>query len=107
MVRSTSVALVPTDLNIRCRSGVVDEFRRPSVPKSMYQIRLEAEADDTAEDEDDKTIGISEVRYWSDYSRVFYHPRTAQRLSDVADYENKEGDWIAGQDAFTKYNEVR
>ncbi|KAH8101289.1 tubulin nucleotide-binding domain-like protein [Cristinia sonorae] len=79
-------------------NGAVDELRQPAVPKSKYQTCLESGDDVSQEDSKD-------IRYWSDYSHVSYHPRTPQRLPDVADYENTEGDWELSRDAFTKYNE--
>ena len=82
----------------------MDEFHQPVVPKSKYQLRLD-EGHNQVED-GDKT-STADIRYWSDYSHVFYHPRTPQRLPDVADYENTEGDWVLGMDTFTKYAEVR
>ncbi|THH21692.1 hypothetical protein EUX98_g8295 [Antrodiella citrinella] len=88
-------------------NGIVDEFRQPVVTKSKYQSRLELEAEtkDLDDEDEDEATGVSEIRFWSDYSRVFYHPRTSQRLPDVADYEHADGDWVSGRDAFTKYNE--
>ncbi|TCD64574.1 Protein dml1 [Steccherinum ochraceum] len=79
-------------------NGTIDEIRRPPVSKSTYQSHLddgEAVANNDA----------SEIRYWSDYGHVMYHPRTPQRLPDLADYENTEGDWISNREAFTKYSE--
>ena len=49
----------------------------------------------------------SETRYWSDYDRVYYHPRSLQRLPDIPDYENAEGDWQGSLETFTKFNDVR
>lgn len=87
-----------------CRNGAVDEFRQPPVPKSAYQARLEAEAAEDAESEENSST--SDIRYWSDYNRVYFHPRTLQRLPNLSDYENVEGDWNVGKDAFTKWDEV-
>ena len=84
-----------------CRNGRVDEFRQPAPRKSKYLRRLE---DDGAQSDGDDDP--SDIRYWSDYSNVLYHPRTPQRLPDVADYENRDGDWSQSMEEFTRYNEV-
>lgn len=47
-----------------------------------------------------------EIRYWSDFNRVYYVPRTVQKIPDVADWENTEGDWNLGQETFERYNEA-
>ncbi|KAI8972555.1 tubulin domain-containing protein [Trametes punicea] len=98
--------------------GGVVEYRQNPVPKSHYQVLLDQgieESDDHAGDEKSLACGPANVRFWSDYSRVYYHPRSAQRLPDLADWEHAEGQWHAGREAFANYeheheimdNEVR
>ncbi|CAL1697854.1 unnamed protein product [Somion occarium] len=80
------------------------------IPKSSYQERLDEEAElmdsePTADAGRNRAKNNHNIRYWSDYDRVFYHPRSLHRLPDVPDYENTEGDWMGGQETFTRYNE--
>lgn len=34
------------------------------------------------------------------------HPRTTQRIPNVPEYENHDGDWVLGRDTFKRYDEV-
>ncbi|KAI0072181.1 tubulin nucleotide-binding domain-like protein [Panus rudis PR-1116 ss-1] len=88
------------------RNGEVVEYRQQRISKSRYQEKLDAgeEDEDAAEA---KVTGhtTTDMRFWSDYSRVFYHPRSLQRLPDLADYDDVEGDWMSSQEAFAKHDE--
>ncbi|KAI0789218.1 Misato segment II tubulin-like domain-containing protein [Abortiporus biennis] len=89
-------------------NGSVVEYRQDEIPKSKYQTKLEAEEGedvDIENQEEDEDMTGGQVRFWSDYTRVFFHPRTCQRLPDLVDYESAEGDWILGRDTFTRYDE--
>lgn len=98
------------------RSGEVSEFRQPPIEPSSYQARLAAGEDTlTAPQSDDKDpssekgaepLGSTDFRYWSDYNRVDYHPRTIQPLPDVADWENVDGNWNLGKETFERFNTV-
>ena len=47
------------------------------------------------------------IRYWSDFSRVSYLPRTIHTVPDPGDWGAMGGVWNAGQEIFFRYNEVR
>ena len=88
------------------RNGDVSEFRQPAIKPSSYQTRLQAEDDLSAPHSDvqDETTGqIAEtannldMRYWSDYNRLEYHPRSIQALHDVADWDNEGVNWSLGK----------
>lgn len=49
---------------------------------------------------------VGDIRYWSDYNRVYYIPRTIQKLPDPAEWESANYDWLQGQESFTKYDQV-
>ena len=83
------------------------ECRQDPVPQSDYHARLEADGDLVDEDGDEDDSQPSNVRYWSDYSRVYFHPRTLQRLPDPADWEASEGDWIKSKETFLEHENVR
>lgn len=104
-------------LNIRNdRTGEVSEFRQPAIEPSSYQARLAAGEDPPPAPQSDYQDPSSEkvaepprstdLRYWSDYNRVFYHPRTIQALPDVADWENVDGNWSLGKQTFDRFNAV-
>ncbi|OJT12345.1 Protein dml-1 [Trametes pubescens] len=82
--------------------GGVVEYRQDPIPKSAYQARLEAGESDELEDKD-VTTDTSNVRFWSDYSRVYYHPRSFQKLPDLAEWERAEGEWNASKETFEKH----
>ncbi|KAH6661651.1 dml-1 [Plectosphaerella plurivora] len=67
----------------------------PAIPQSIYQQSLDA--GETA-----PGLTSSHVRYWSDFSRVFYHPKS---LNQLYDYELNSSiqpfeDWHLGQELF-------
>ena len=53
-----------------------------------------------------KTPPESSIRFWSDFNRVYYIPRSIQRLPDPPGWENVEGDWDAGRALFRRYDQV-
>jgi hypothetical protein len=87
------------------------EYRQDLIHKSTYHSSLDESDDHTGEraPDDPKTAqtGTEDVRYWSDFNRVYYVPRTVQKIMDAAEWENPDGDWNAGQELFSRYNEVR
>lgn len=85
--------------------GGVVEYRQERMPKSRYQQRLDDEAQDADKEISGqvKPVSDTDIRYWSDFNRVFLHPRTLQRLPDLADWESAEGDWYAGKDVFERH----
>ncbi|KAI0351612.1 tubulin nucleotide-binding domain-like protein [Trametes cingulata] len=86
--------------------GGVVEYRQDPIPRSEYQRRL-AHEESAEQDDDAEASEPSDVRFWSDYNRVYYHPRSAQRLPDLADWERAEGEWTASRQAFEKYEHDR
>ncbi|KAG6380756.1 hypothetical protein JVT61DRAFT_5139 [Boletus reticuloceps] len=54
---------------------------------------------------DDLAEPIAQIRYWSDFSRVFFDPKSIQAVPDTP--ELTEGDWNASSTAFSRYNDVR
>jgi hypothetical protein len=47
-----------------------------------------------------------DIRYWSDFNRLFYVPRTIQKVPDIPEWEDAEGNWAGGREMFTRYDEV-
>ena len=90
------------------RYGDADEYRQDPIPKSEYHSRMEGE-----EAEENPSANILEeleedstVRYWSDYSRVYYSSRSIQALPDPAEWEITAGNWTAGQESFQQFDQV-
>lgn len=72
---------------------------QPSVAKSQYQKDLE-------EGIPPRPLSTATVRYWSDFNRVFYHPRSIVQLNE---YELNSRlmpfeDWNAGEELFHSLN---
>ncbi|TFK37238.1 mtDNA inheritance protein Dml1 [Crucibulum laeve] len=93
-------------------NGDVTEYRQDLIASSAYQTRMEEQSDDLSPGSDsnnrlsqpmDQATG--NVRYWSDFNRVYYIPRTIQRLPDPSEWESPEGGWLKGQETFSRYNE--
>ncbi|KAI0049602.1 tubulin nucleotide-binding domain-like protein [Auriscalpium vulgare] len=92
-------------------SGPVDEIRQDPIPGSSYQTQLDEEVDEEPAELKRNagkvpavpSLQSSDVRYWSDFNRVYYLPRSVHKLPDPADWENAEGDWNSGREAFQRY----
>ncbi|KAE9407478.1 tubulin nucleotide-binding domain-like protein [Gymnopus androsaceus JB14] len=81
--------------------GKISEHEHEPIEPHIYQTHLEA-------GQDDNGIPLADanpVRYWSDFNRVFYIPRTAQMLPDVPEWQTTEGDWALGQETFKRFND--
>jgi hypothetical protein len=63
---------------------------------------MEKEGLSTPEEDEDE----ENVRYWSDFNRVYYDKRSLQRLPDVPDWINPSGDWSASKQIFERHNLV-
>jgi len=95
------------------RGGELIEYRQEKIAKSRYQILLD-ESDEletaprqiTTTSAEDQNQGIGEIRYWSDFSRLYYLPKSLQRIPDPADWETTNPNWTEGQEFFARYNEV-
>jgi len=108
ILRGVTLTANPT---IHGRGGGVVQYKQGLIDKSRYHEQLEelhfespngpesalTQADPTAVDE--RTI-----RYWSDYSRIDYHPRSIQKLPDLSDWDLGMGDWAAGKEMFDEHN---
>lgn len=89
------------------RSGAVVEHRQDPIPQSACHAHLEGgedERDDDVSEEQAHDI-TSSVRFWSDYSRMFYHPRGLHRVPDPAEWEHEVG-WRQGAEKFAQYDVV-
>jgi hypothetical protein len=92
----------------------VVELRQEPLPECRYQESLaqEDEIELTSkknEDEDPSDLTRPEaqdIRYWSDFNRVFYTPRSFQRLPHQPDWESLEANWASGKEIFARYDEV-
>jgi len=91
--------------------GGVDEIHHDHISDGPYQTQLDEEIDEdeSVAPEPERSTVIpplrpSDVRYWSDYDRVYHLPRSIHKLPDLADWEAAEGDWSAGKEAFLRYD---
>ncbi|KAF8131640.1 Misato segment II tubulin-like domain-containing protein [Boletus edulis] len=67
------------------------------IPRSEYHSRLDLE------DVSEQAEPIAQIRYWSDFSRVFFDPKSIQAVPDTP--ELTEGDWNASSAAFSRYDD--
>ncbi|PPQ91103.1 hypothetical protein CVT25_013141 [Psilocybe cyanescens] len=88
-------------------NGELVEYRQDRIAKSAFQSSLEEEekspnqAGNVTSAVDDKQA----IRYWSDFSRVYFLPRTLQKIPDPPEWEIASVDWNQGQELFTRFNE--
>ncbi|KAF8639297.1 hypothetical protein AX17_001608 [Amanita inopinata Kibby_2008] len=92
-------------------NGNVQEYKHNTIEKSSYHLKLE-ETDDSGvadAEKDDEQLRLlqdsKEIRYWSDFNRVFYVPKSIQPLPDPIYGEIVYGDWKGGSDLFSRYNQ--
>ncbi|KAF8578620.1 hypothetical protein K439DRAFT_1663634 [Ramaria rubella] len=91
--------------------GPLIEYRQDPIPQSFYHAQLDAgeESDKEADVETsfDRDLPIHDlthsVRFWSDFSHVFYHPRGLHRMPDSAEWEREIG-WAQGVERYKLYD---
>ncbi|PPQ72434.1 hypothetical protein CVT24_003129 [Panaeolus cyanescens] len=84
-------------------SGITQQIRHDRVPKSVYHDRMEQEVEKLSSDQDIQ--GVGNVRYWSDFSRVYYLPRSLQKLPDQPELDTGDGEWNESHGLFNRFNE--
>lgn len=110
---SSSLAVNSWCLILLSRTGNFSEYVQPAITKSVYQERLELEDLDASFDtshnheESHPLFPADTIRYWSDYNRLFYLPRSVQKVPDLADWDSADRSWDEGKDLFEKFNDVR
>lgn len=82
------------------------EYRQSLITKSSYHAQLEDEKNDDDERPSTQNKEIGDIRYWSDFNRLYYLPKSLQPLPDIPDWETTSLDWNQGQELFTRFNEV-
>lgn len=82
------------------RDGGVVRQEQERIPPSEYHSHLELEDNS----QQAKPIA-TKIRYWSDFSHVFFDPRSIQAVPNVP--ELVEGDWNASCETFLQYDNVR
>lgn len=82
------------------RHGGVLRQEQERIPRSEYHSRLDLEGGSDAAEPI-----ATKIRYWSDFSRVFFDPKSIQAVPDAP--ELVEGDWSASREAFSRYDDVR
>lgn len=84
------------------------EYRQDRISESPSHTHInpdEKNFDGRSDADEVQTVG--DIKYWSDFGRVYYLPRTVQTLPDPGEWESLDGDWNLGQAQFFRYNEVR
>jgi hypothetical protein len=88
-------------VNCLYRNGNVIEYKQDPIPETKYHNQIQHDYEKASHQD-----GEPEVRYWSDFNRLYYAPKTVQRLPDIADWENAEGNWQEGRDTCKRLDEV-
>jgi len=101
MRRTNALYEAEDDRNILDQTGVWPSkplvHRAEPIPQSIYQKHLDAGLETPQ-------LDTSMVKYWSDYNRVYYHPKSIVQLSefDVNDKLMPFESWDVGMDLFEK-----
>lgn len=101
MRRTNALYEAEDDRNILDQTGVWPSkplvHRAEPIPQSVYQKHLDAGLETPQ-------LDTSMVKYWSDYNRVYYHPKSIVQLSefDVNDKLMPFESWDVGMDLFEK-----
>ncbi|KAF7290286.1 hypothetical protein MIND_01342600 [Mycena indigotica] len=84
-------------------SGNTIEYEREAILPSNYQVNLDLENSEDVS----PAAQLRDIRYWSDFTRPYYVPRTVQKVPDVPEWEKESarGNWAAGHETFVRYDE--
>lgn len=86
------------------------EYRQEVIPQSSYHAQLETRGDDETkngmEHEALRDDALNSVHFWSDFSRVFFHPRGLLRIPDRPHWET-EASWSGGTERFNEFESVK
>ncbi|CAA7263931.1 unnamed protein product [Cyclocybe aegerita] len=85
-------------------NGKVVEHRQEPIQPSRYQTLVEEASEQTAKHPARSPAEI-DVRYWSDFGRPSYLPRSLQRIPDSSVWGNGSVNWNDGPEFFSRYNE--
>ncbi|KAF8805003.1 tubulin nucleotide-binding domain-like protein [Phlegmacium glaucopus] len=102
---------VPEELTESLWNGGIVEYRQDLIPKSTYQSHMEKDTGSNLSEEapyDSSTQRFQDpgdIRYWSDFNRVYCLPRSLQKMPDPPEWESSDPGWIQGQEMFTRHNE--
>jgi hypothetical protein len=111
MVRFSCVCCVCISDGRTHRDGVVATHAQPRLPKSRYQRLLDEEEQHYQDPENFRgpDFVVSEfsqdIKYWSDFSRVYYSQRNLQILDEDASRQD-DGSWLSGQEMFQRYDDA-
>jgi hypothetical protein len=96
---------------LKYRDGDVATYTQPRLPKSRYQQLLDEEEQHYQDPENFKCPDfvnsefIQDIKYWSDFNRVYYSQRNLQTLSEDVGRQY-DGSWLSGQEMFQRYDEA-
>ena len=97
---------VDSEFNPLNRTNGLIEYRQEPVSKSAYQKQMDDEENGLDADQPETNLSIGDIRYWSDFSRVYYLPRSLQKLPDPPEWEDTALNWNAGNELFRRFDEV-
>ncbi|KIK97683.1 hypothetical protein PAXRUDRAFT_135797 [Paxillus rubicundulus Ve08.2h10] len=81
--------------------GDVIHREQEQIAQSEYHSLLEHE--DGLDSVEEGKVFDTKIRYWSDYSRVSFDPKSIQAVPDA--FETVESNWSASQEIFRRYDE--
>ncbi|KAF7317370.1 hypothetical protein HMN09_00473300 [Mycena chlorophos] len=81
-------------------------YRQNPIAPSRYQTEMDLEESSSGNTAASHPQ-IGDVRFWSDFNRMYYLPRTVQKVPDVAEWEIEHGaaNWALGHETFLRYDE--
>ncbi len=93
---------------VQDRAGVVAEHKQVSIPKSDYLKRLDEGDDDGTEILEQTATPSFRPKYWSDFNRMYYIPRSVHLVPNLASLglEESRSPWSTGREIFQHYDTV-
>jgi len=91
------------------RDGTVQTYSQPLVPVNPYQaaldtVSLATNVSNIQGDEED-VLTTAKVRWWSDFNRVYYHPRSAIQLNQYS-LQSSFDSFTQGSELFHEVHKV-
>jgi len=87
-------------------AGLVAEHKQETIRKSDYLKRVDEGDEDEAKTLEETTAPTFKPKYWSDFNRMYYLPRSVHPIPSLTGLglEESRNPWSTGRDVFQRYD---